>query len=281
MPAGRVERARERPSASGVVIPFQASLAATRLPRLAAYIDETGDRGRSPAASPVFGMAAVLVDPLAEAAARTALARLRRDFGTPASRLLSWKADIKKHSPRALHASRVLSEVDGLKVVYVVVDKARLAVGTYADDVTLFYNVTAYAVLQRILWAADWWPGGRRQVSIRFGHVSKHDSTDTLRYFRIRHGKGATVPFELVASLNWTAASQYEMSQVADLYGGFLKEAFWPDEFGNVNGAHIVRVWHQIHRSNVCAIHLGLMPRPQSQWAKDMPWFPCQECPGP
>ena len=273
-------RAPSRPSAAGQVLPFVAGPAIAQLPTLGAYIDETGDRGRGPKASPVFGMAAVIVEPTAEVAARLALQQLRSDFGTPATRPLSWKDDIKSNHPRALHASTTLARVQGIKLIYVVVNKSLLSVGSYGDDVTLFYNVTAYAVLQRVLWAATYWPGGRRQVAIRFGHVAHHDNRDTHRYFQMKSRSDSKVPFELISSVNWTSATQFDMSQVADLYGGFLKEAFWPDQFGNVNGEHLLRVWHQIRNSHDCVIHLGLMPRPDSQWAKRMPWFPCPNCPG-
>lgn len=51
-----------------------AELPVTSLTRLAAYIDETGDRGLRPNSSPVFGMAAVVLDDSAETVARRQLA---------------------------------------------------------------------------------------------------------------------------------------------------------------------------------------------------------------
>lgn len=267
-----------RPSASGTVQPFQAGSGVLRLPRLTAYIDETGDRGPLKGnASPIFGMAAVIVDNGAERAARGALQRLRSDLGTPADRPLSWKKDLKKHDRRT-HAAKIMSAVPGLRVVYVLVDKARLPAGSYGDDVTLLYNVIAYETLRRVLWTAKRWPGGRSGIDVRYGHVAHHDHLDTHRYFQIKKGQDPRFAYELITSLTWVNASQYEMSQVADVYGGFLKAAFWPNDFGDVEGGYLTRVWHQIRNSEDCVLTLGLQPRPDSTWAKGMEWWPCSDC---
>ena len=225
-------------------------------------------------------MAAVVVDPESETRARAAIRQLRTDFSTPAKRPLSWKEDVRNDRQRALHASLTLSRVPGIRLLYVVVNKELLAPGTYGDDLTLFYNYIAYNVLKRVLWAANYGPGGRSQVDVRFGHVAHHDHRDTHRYFHGRRDADRNVPFDLLSSLTWTGASQFEMSQVADLYGGFLKQAFWADKYCNVDGDYLVRVWHQIRQPDGCAIHLGLMPAPSSEWAKSMSWFPCTDCPG-
>lgn len=74
------------------------------------FIDETGDRGDSSNASPIFGMAAILLDKAAEQAATAAITRLRTDLDVPAGNVLSWKANIKSDHAKANHAARVLSE---------------------------------------------------------------------------------------------------------------------------------------------------------------------------
>lgn len=261
------------------VVPFAASDAVRALPQVRAFIDETGDRGHGGSSSPVFGMSAVVVDPKAEAEARGALRVLRADFKTPAGRPLSWKDDIRNNQERRAHAASVLAGAPGVKVIHVIADKSQLFDGSYRDDPTRFYNVVAYAVLQRVLWAAQRWPGGRRGVEVRFGHVRHHDHTDTHRYFQIKRSQDEPrTPFGLITHLGWVSADQYEMSQVADVYAGFLKSAFWPSAWGDVDGAHLVRTWHQIRASEQCVITLGLQARPNSQWAKRMPWWPCAEC---
>ncbi|WP_156516457.1 DUF3800 domain-containing protein [Nocardia arizonensis] len=59
--------------------------------RVWAYVDETGDRGSGPSASPVFGMAAVLVDDLGAVELRRAVQQLRTEFKVPANKVMSWK----------------------------------------------------------------------------------------------------------------------------------------------------------------------------------------------
>jgi Protein of unknown function (DUF3800) len=221
-----------RLSASVEVVPFRVATWAATLPLVRVYVDETGDRGLPHGnASPIFGMSAVLVDEATEILACAALRQLRADFSTPSGRPLSWKADLKSHD-RRMHAASLLSAIPGLKVVHVVADKSQLRDGTYRDDVTLFYNVVAYATLQRVLWAARAWPGGARRTEIRFGHVRKHDHTDTHRYFQIKQSQDRRVPLALISDLSWVNADRYEMSQAADVYAGFLKSAFWHQPVG-------------------------------------------------
>lgn len=284
MPKGVVGPGTDRPlgprhSATIEVVPFEATSRVLQLPRIRAYVDETGDRGHGPSSSPIFGMSAVLVDEKAELEARGAIDVLRADFGTPATRPLSWKEDIKTNHDRRAHAAEVLASAPGVRVIHVVASKAKLRDGSYRDHPTLFYNVVAYAALQRILWSANYWPGGSRGVEVRFGHVRNHDHTDTHRYFQIRQRIDAPrTPFHLMTHLGWVSADQFEMSQAADIYAGFLKSAFWPSQWGDVDGSHLVRTWHQIRNSEACVISLGLQAKPDSDWAKSMPWWPCPNC---
>jgi len=267
----------QRLSAQLPVVPFVAPTWAQDLPRLRAYVDETGDRGMRDTASPIFGMAGVIVNEPGEAAARAALRGLRAEFGTPAGRPLSWKNDLKDHD-RRVHAASVLSKVMGLRVIYVAVEKRELWAGTYGESPLLMYNVIAYETLKRILWAAAHSRRGKHQVEVRFGHVRDHDHTDTHRYFQIKQGDRG-VPFDVMTKLEWVGAQQYEMSQVADLYAGFLKAAVWPNKYGDIEGRYLTTVWSQIRNSEQCVISLGLQYRPRSELIKAKPWWPCRDCP--
>lgn len=266
----------ERPSASMTKKPFEVFPQALQLPRLRSYIDETGDRGGGSGSSPVFGMASVIATDDGEASARATLRQLRTDFNTPAGRPMSWKADIRRDHSRAIHAAELLQAVEGLMVVYVVAKKDELDPGSYRDDITLLYNVTAYATLQRTLWAAQRFPGGSRHIEVRFGHVKKHDPTDTHNYFQIKRNMDASrVPFWLMTHLSWVGAEKYEMSQVADLYAGFMKAATWPNNFGRVEGAYLRAIWEQIRKVNGCPLSLGFMYRPRDDLARNSGWWPC------
>ncbi|MBE6482016.1 MAG: DUF3800 domain-containing protein [Actinomyces ruminicola] len=279
------------PSGSGPVEPFRASTAASELPLLRAYVDETGDRapytGRQ---SLHFGMSAVVVDEDAEREARACLARLRQDFEVPSNRAMSWKRDLKRHD-RRLHAASELAKIAGLTVCYVIADKRALYKDSYASNNTTMYNVVAYATLQRILWTAKHHPKGPHRVEARFGHVKNHDHKDTHRYFQMKRddpGQGKT-PFGHLAVLQWVGADEYEMSQVADFYGGFLHAAVTPSKFGEVEGRFLNQIWHQVRNSNgcvkrggdgtTCSLTLGLQYRPQSQLLKEFDWWNCPDCP--
>ncbi|WP_206154219.1 DUF3800 domain-containing protein [Cellulosimicrobium aquatile] len=280
--AGRDELARilnSRPSATMTKAPFVAPSASHQLPMLRAYVDETGDRGMFKGnASPIFGMAGVIVDVNSEVAARAALRQLRTEFRVPDDKPMSWKEHVKGHD-RRVHAATVLADLKGVTLVYVVADKQALSSGTYKDDITLFYNVIAYETLKRILWTAAHGRVVRHQVEVRFGHVKKHDPTDTHNYFQIKKRQdGAKVPFDLMTHLGWVDATQYEMSQLADLYAGFLKAATWPNDWGDVEGAYLTRIWHQIRNSHRCILSLGLQYRPSNDLVRAMPWWPCASC---
>lgn len=267
----------DRPSSRIEVVPFVAPAPVKGLPLLNAYIDETGDRGslvKSPKSSPFFGMAAVVVDAAAETAARAALRALRADFKVPDGKPLHAKEHIKTHD-RRVHAAKALAAVPGLKVIYVAADKAALRPGSYRDDVTLFYNFMAYSTLQRILWLSRRWSGTTHRVGVHFGHVAHHPHHDTHAYFQIKSGQDRSVPFHLIDHLDWYDARKFEMSQVADVYGIFLKAALWPNDFGNVESAYLRTIWHQIRQDTGCPISLGFRYSPSDDLARALPWWPC------
>lgn len=267
-----------RPSALMVPQPWPLDPSVSGLPLVRAYVDETGDRGKPGLSSPIFGMAGVVVTDHGERDARAALRQLRSDFSTPPGRPLSWKNDLDTHE-RRVHAAKVLAGVAGLTVVYVAADKAALRPATYRDDATVFYNVIAYETFKRIIWTSSRMPTGPHRVAVRFGHVAKHPNVDTLNYFLIKRREGADrVPYDLVTQLDWVNAGQFDMSQVADVYAGFLKAATWPNKWGDVEGAYLLQIWHQIRNSHQCVLTLGLQYRPDSQLIRKMPWWPCKNC---
>lgn len=247
---------------------------------ISAYIDETGDRGTAANSSPIFGMAAIVVDDRAEAVARAALTKLRADFGTPAGRPLSWKDDVKRNADRAAHAARTLAALESFnaRVIYVCHDKGRSRAGTYSDDQKTFYNYVAYYTLERILRVADTWPGGPQDVHVRFGAVRGFDHTLTAEYFKIkRHYRPPQwpPPWRRMASCTWVQASQFSMSQVADLYAGFMKEGVWPNTFGFTEGAYMKKIWPQISCADGCAKNRGIKGMPDHDLFRRQDWWPC------
>lgn len=247
--------------------------------RVWAYVDETGDRGSGPNASPIFGMAAVLVNDVGAVELRRAVQRLRTDFKVPAGKVMSWKEHVKNHDRRR-HAADVLSGVSDLKVCYVFAVKSELDPVSYVSNPQLFYNYLAFQMYKSISWAARNWYGKSTQLWTRFGHVRNHDHTSTEQYIRAQAAQDYRVPFYMEQALNWVSADRYLESQAADLYAGFLKSAIWPSgEFGQVEPAYLLKVWSQIRNSEECVVPLGMFPMPRREIAFEMVWFPCSECP--
>lgn len=192
---------------------------------------------------------------------------------------MSWKQDAKTHDRRK-RAAQVLGAVDGIRVCYVYSVKARLWQGTYRDDPQRFYNYVAYKAYKSVLWAARAWKGERARVWTRFGHVKHHDHRSTARYIKQQATDDPKVPFLMEQGLTWVSADKYAESQAADLYGGFLKAALWPDgQFGYVEPTYLLSVWHQLEHSHDCAIPLGIMSMPNNDLARQLDWFPCKNCP--
>ena len=247
--------------------------------RVHVYIDETGDRGLGESASPIFGMAAVIVDDGAAQELRNVVLQLRADFKVPMGEVLSWKNYVKTHDRRR-HAAQALAAVEGLHVCYVYVDKGALRPGAYGGSVQTMYNYVAGKLLKNALWAARNAFGASSDVWVRYGHVRGHDHRTTDQYLRQRILPESRVPDDMLRGLTWVSADRYSESQAADLFGGFLKSALWPSgEFELVEPAYLLTVWSRIRNSDQCAIPLGLMSMPESGLITTQPWFPCSRCP--
>jgi len=242
------------------------------------YIDETGDRGQGPTSSPIFGMAAVLVDDNAATALRLAVEQLRRDLQVPVNSVMSWKNNAKTHDRRK-RVAELLGSVGGLRVCYVYVVKSALYPDSYLSHPQRFYNYVAYKTYKSTLWAARNWKGSSARVWTRFGHVRGHDHTTTTRYIARTAAIDPTVPHHLEQGRRWVSADRYLESQAADMYGGFLKSAVWPDgQFGYTEPSYLLSIWHQIRNSNDCVIPLGLMSMPDNSLVRQNAWFPCKHC---
>jgi hypothetical protein len=167
--------------------------------RLRAYVDETGDRGHSATSSPFFAFAAVIVADEDEAPLRAAMSRLRLDMGVPPGRALHWKDHVKSYGRRQ-HVAELLSAVPGVTVAYVLVEKAWVHTGSaLKTDHVVFYNYAAGIMMERLLLAAQGWPGGARDIIVTFGHVRRLDHTTTTNYFGTKRAASPTsVPWHLL-----------------------------------------------------------------------------------
>jgi hypothetical protein len=216
---------------------------------LRAYVDETGDRGHSAKSSPFFAFAAVLVGDEDEPAMRAVMSRLRRDLSVPAGKALHWKEHVKKYDRRQ-HVARQLAGATGVMVIYVIVEKTAIPVGSgiYSDH-ELFYNYAAAMVMERLLLAAGDWPGGSRDVSVRFGHVKGFRHSTTAHYFRRKAATPDWVPWaRLHGTVYFSDQAQWDGLQAADQYAGMLNVAVTADQFGGYEEAHLLAIRHQIRR---------------------------------
>lgn len=249
-------------------------------PRVFAYVDETGDRGARATASPIFGMAAIILSEAGAVRTRAAVQQLRSEFKVPVGTTMSWKDHVKNHDRRR-RAAEVLAGVEELKVCYVYAQKSRLRQDSYLTDPQRFYNYVALKMYKNILWTGRNWKGDNARVWTRFGHVRHHDHTTTQEYLRRESRRDSKVPSHLEQGLRWVSADAYLESQAADLFGGFLRAALWPSgDFGYVEPSYLLTVWPKIRNSDSCVIPLGLMSMPRNDVVTDCDWFPCRQCPG-
>lgn len=242
-----------------------------------AYGDETGDRGLADTASPIFGMATIIGDRETMGQVKDVVKQLRSDFNVARGTVMSWKKHLKTHERRS-HAARSLAEVEGLQVVYALSRKADLYKGSFQSRKKDFYDFVAASAHRSILWAAR--AMGASGIRIRFGRVKGVDHARTRQYIEDTNYDDSRIPIELQTELEWIGADERFESEAADFYAGFMKTAFWPDEFGNVDDVYLRRVWGQIRKSpQGCAVPLGLYTMPHYGVVLDQEWFACDECP--
>jgi len=216
-----------------------------------AYIDETGDRGINGSASPYFSFAAVLIADEHESDMRAAMSRLRRELKCPLGKALHWKDHVKVY-PRRQYVASILAQLDGMKIVYVVVEKAAIpAHAGMRRDQVIFYNFAAGIVLERLLLAAHDWPGGARDVVVKFGHVRGFDHRTTCEYFKIKpHRSPGWIPWELLRGQPaFEDQAQWDGLQAADQYAGMLSAAIRRNRYGGYEPFHLLTVRHQLRRN--------------------------------
>ncbi|WP_328639707.1 DUF3800 domain-containing protein [Streptomyces canus] len=244
-----------------------------------AYVDETGDRGTSATASPFFSFAALLIADEHEPAMRAALSQLRRDLKVPHGKALHWKEHVKVY-PRRQYVTRTLAELEGVQIVYVVVEKAAIpAQAGMRRDQVIFYNFAAGIILERLLLAARDWPGGTRDLRVRFGHVRGFDHRTTCAYFKIKPERGpGWVPWHLLQGQpSFEDQAKWDGLQAADQYAGMLSAAIRTDRYGGYEAAHLLGVRHQIRRNGLGASrNYGFKILGNEATFTSLPWWPSE-----
>lgn len=242
---------------------------------LRAYIDETGDRGVGPKASPFFAFSCVLVADEDEPILLDATRDLRSRLSIPANKALHWNEHAKTFARRQ-HIASTLGALPTHMVVHVVVEKAGIpAHSGMRRDHRLFYNFAAGMVLERVLLAARDWPGGARPALVRFGHVRGFDHDLTRDYIAYRRAANDPhwVPWRQLHSLHFDGQNNYLGLQVADQYAGMLSHAFRPDEFGQYEASHFISTAHQLRSVNGRVLNYGLKWLGLPSTLAALPWW--------
>lgn len=223
------------------------------LPIVRVYLDETGDRGFGPKASPLFGFCAVIVPEEHDAALRFAIRRLRADFGVN-NGPVHWVEHLRpKHHDRRRHAGKVLATVPEVKLIFTLIDKAAVpATAEMRNDRVKTYNYASRLLFERIALAARDWPGGTRRAIVKVAHVRGHDHDVTLDYvINICPGTYSqiTIPWHLVTSnIDVAGTAAYDGLQAADMYAGMFNAATVADKFGNCSPEYLLDCAHQLRR---------------------------------
>lgn len=244
---------------------------------LCAFVDETGDCGRGPNSSPFFACACIVIAEEDEPKVSAVLTGLRADLNTPES--LHWNRHARTY-PRRQHITRTLTALTEIHVFYVVVDKATIPdeLSVTFDDHKSFYNYTAGIVLERIMISARDWPGGKRRVSVHFGHVRGFDHESTRSFFATTRDERPSLPWSTLDpdAIGFDAPADVTGLQLADQYAGMLHAAIVPDDFGNHEPSHLLLVRPQLlHSSDGYTRDVGFVViGDEEALSSRLPWWP-------
>lgn len=240
-----------------------------------AYVDETGDRGNGPRASRFFALAALVVAQEDEPLVRHTIKECRDALDIPSEREIHWVKDCKTFERRQ-HVSSCLSAVPRVLVNYVVFDKHKLSESAHIrNNQVAFYNYAAGIIMERVLFTAQEWEHGSRDLLVNFGHVRGFKHEETKRYFEKKAKQGYTsVPWSLNKGVSWHHMDKYLELQAADLYAGILHAALHQNKFGQYQNHHLMQIRHQIRRVNGTAWGYGFKALTGGDELKGLPWWP-------
>lgn len=230
-----------------------------QLPKLHVYVDETGDRGFSEASrakSPFFAMTALIVPREDEWTVKVATGGLRAVIhgAQPQQHLkpLHWVEHFKaKRADRREQAALVLANMPSARLIHVVAHKDSLnADAGMRADKGVFYNYTCRLLLERVAYAAQQWPGGPREATVRLDSVKHMDHSETRDY--LAYAKSSDrygVPWRHIKWPPLWENSSRDGIQLADIHAGFLNCALTGQSADPQCAEHLLRVGSQLYRS--------------------------------
>ena len=211
---------------------------------LLAYIDEAGQRARTPRSSAHFVLSAAIFGEQRASDARQLLAQLRSDLGRRPGDTLHWQ-NFKTHTQR-LRAAQTLGGAGWLTVSSVVVCKHFLSSPPLDDDRAYLY--TLRYLLERLSWLAR---DRRRVLTYTLSHVVR------FKIAKLREYEAAlqALPDCRVewASLNPHGGyidqpNNLEFLQLADIAASSTFAAFECDRFGNTEPRYLRELSRCLYR---------------------------------
>lgn len=233
--------------------PFPVPEGFNELKTVEVFCDETGDRGWSNDSSSWFGMCAVMVPQESVPQMRATISGLRCEIGT--TKPLHWVEHFKKpkQASRRTMAANMLAAIPGVRVIYVVADKATMvASNQLRSDGDLFYHYTMRLLLERVAKQLEGWEGGKRKGVIRLGAVKGMNHAESVEYLTAVRRQHATwhTPWDLMCwPPRWVATNSFDGVQAADLYLGMFRRAVELGESEPWESIYLLQHKHQIRRS--------------------------------
>lgn len=203
------------------------------------YVDESGDRGRSPRSSKYFVLAAVVVPDSHDHEARLARDQLCATLGKPTETVLHFYENVKKHEQRKV-AAQALRGMPKARFIFVIVDKASLAGKHVLSDPAAMYNYALRRLLERISWLVDD-SGGEAIITV--AHVRRFPYERLETYITWLRANQTQIRWDAIrGDIRIEQQSNIGLLQAADLAAGCAWAALVPDRYGNVEGAYLLEL---------------------------------------
>lgn len=237
------------------------------------YVDESGDRGVSLSASPIFILGALIVRDSADAAVRAFRHELCSKLRKPTGTVLHWSKNVTVHAQRKL----VARELGGLGVTfsYVIVDKEpiRKTPASGLRDHSAMYNYALRRLLERVSWYVDSQHG---EAILTFAHVRRFPYANLNNYLRTLRTSKTTIRWQAIRGQpRISTPEQTELLQIADLANGCLSSAIWPDPYGDVEGSYLREITDRIYArppGHICSYGLNIVG--DRNFIESQPWWP-------
>lgn len=211
---------------------------------LHAFIDESGQRARTPKSSDHFVMSAVVVPAEHLPDATATLASLRTDLARPSGATLHWR-NIKTHTQR-LRIAQVIGAQPWLTIASVVVCKPHLTAPALDDDTAYLY--TMRFLLERLSWLAR---DQGRVLTGTLAHIVRFKLSKLRAYEAIlHHTPGCQIAWDSLdpTGLNIDQPHRVELLQLADAAASATFAAFEGDRFSNTETRYLLEMSPRLYR---------------------------------